>query len=57
MGWVLLTLAVGVFAGGRAVGLISAILMGAALGVWRLVRIQAKLLEYRQAEFYADDDV
>jgi uncharacterized membrane protein len=37
-------------------GLLCGIAMGAAIGVWRLVRIQAKQLEFQQEEHYAEQE-
>jgi hypothetical protein len=51
--WLLLaTVAGGWGAKNSGIGLLCGIAMGIALGTWRLVQIQGKALEYRQAEYY-----
>ncbi|WP_305787825.1 hypothetical protein [Symbioplanes lichenis] len=54
--WVLLATAAGGWAANFGVGLLCGVAMGAALGVWRLVQIQAQILQLRQAEFFSDDE-
>ncbi|MFI6076835.1 hypothetical protein ACIA5C_35390 [Actinoplanes sp. NPDC051343] len=54
--WVVLALVVGGWKSDPGVALLCAIAMAMALGVWRLVRIQAKALEYQQADYVARDE-
>jgi hypothetical protein len=54
--WVALALVAGGWKGDSGTAALCTITMGVALGVWRLVRIQAKALEYQQAEYVADEE-
>ncbi|MFC3736500.1 hypothetical protein [Paractinoplanes deccanensis] len=54
--WVVAAFIAGSLEGNFTTGLLCGIGITAAMGVWRLVRIQAQLLELKQAEHFADDE-